>query len=349
MKVNANQRETVMQVTRRTLTLGTLAALSAPAIIIPGRSAHAAEFSFKLGLVQPKDHIAAQILDKAAAKMAKESNGRIQLQTYPSGQLGGDLDMIMEVHSGALDFQLESGTMLSNVIPVAGINAVGFAFKNSEQAWKAMDGPLGAVVRDALDKGGFYCFPTCFEQGFRQLTTSRRKVMNVGDVRNLKLRLPIGPVWTSLWANLGAAPTSVDISELYTSLQTGIVEGSEGPLQQIETFKLYEVQKYIAMTNHMWDNWWIIMNKAMWQKLPADIREIMARNFEEAAKEERAAILADNAHTSELLKSQGVTITEPDLDTFRDKLKASSYYKDASKKYGDKVWEALEQIVGKLA
>jgi len=338
-----------MQVTRRTLTFGTVAALAAPAIVIPGRSAHAAEFTFKIGMVQPKDHIAVQILDKTAAKMAEESKGRIQLQTYPSGQLGGDLDMIMEVKSGALDFQVESGTMLSNVVPVAGINAVGFAFKDSQQAWQAMDGPLGATVREALDNSGFYCFPTCFEQGFRQLTTSRRKVMTVADVKNLKLRLPIGPVWTSLWAGLGAAPTSVDISEMYTALQTGVVEGSEGPLQQIETFKLYEVQKYIAMTNHMWDNWWIIMNKAMWQKLPADIKDIMTRNFEAAAKEERAAILADNQHTADLLKSQGVTITEPDLESFRDKLKSTSYYKDWSKKYGEKVWGALEQVVGKLS
>ncbi len=338
-----------MQVTRRTLAFGTAAALAAPALILSGRGAQAAQYNFKIGMVQPKDHIAVQILDKAAAKMAKESDGRIHLQTYPSGQLGGDLDMIMQVHSGALDFQMESGTMLSNVVPVAGINAVGFAFKDSEQAWKAMDGVLGAMVRAALDKGGFYCQPMCFEQGFRQLTTTHRKVMTVADVKNLKLRLPIGPVWTSLWADLGAAPTSIDISELYTSLQTGVVEGSEGPLQQIETFKLYEVQKHLALTNHMWDNWWIIANKPMWEKLPEDIKQIMARNFEEAAKTERAAILDDNQHTLDLLKSQGMEVTNPDLASFRDKLKSTSYYKDWSKKYGEKVWGALEQVVGKLS
>jgi tripartite ATP-independent transporter DctP family solute receptor len=348
MKMADEQRENIMQVTRRTLTFGTVAALAAPAIIIPGRSAHAAEFTFKLGLVQPKDHIATQILDKYAAKMGEESKGRIDLRTYPSGQLGGDLDMIMQVKSGALEFQLDSGTMLSNVVPPAGINAVGFAFKDSKQAWQAMDGPLGATIREALDAGGMHCFPTCFEQGFRQLTTSKRKVENVGDVKNLKLRLPIGPVWTSLWSNMGAAPTSIDITELYTALQTGVVEGAEGPLQQIETFKLYEVQKFIAMTNHMWDNWWVFTNKAMWQKLPADLQEIMARNFEAAAQEERAAILADNQHTADLLKSQGVTFTDPDIASFRDKLKSTSYYKDWSAKYGPKVWGALEQVVGKL-
>ena len=349
MNVNVKQRENVMQVTRRTLTFGTVAALATPAIVIPGRSAHAAEFSFKLGLVQPKDHIATQILDEYAAKMAEELKGRIQLQTYPSGQLGGDLDMIMEVRSGALDFQMDSGSLLSNVVPVAGINAVGFAFKDPQQAWQAMDGPLGTIIREALETSGIHCFPTCFEQGFRQLTTSKRKVENVGDVRNLKLRLPIGPVWTSLWASLGAAPTSVDISEMYTALQTGVVDGAEGPLQQIETFKLYEVQKFVAMTNHMWDNWWIFTNKAMWDKLPADIQAIMAKNFEAAAQEERAAILADNQRTVDQLKSQGVTFTNPDLESFRNKLKSTSYYKDWAKKYGPKVWDALEQVVGKIS
>ncbi len=345
----ANSGENVMHVTRRRFTVGTVAALATPALIIPGRSAQAAQYNFKIGMVQPKDHIAVQVLDKTAANMAKESKGRIHLQTYPSGQLGGDLDMIMQVHSGALDFQMESGSSLSNVVPVAGINAVGFAFKDPQQAWKAMDGALGAIVRDALDKGGFYCQPICFEQGFRQLTTTRRVVKDVKDVKNLKLRLPIGQVWTSLWANLGAAPMSVDISELYTSLQTGVAEGSEGPVQQIETFKLYEVQKHLALTNHMWDNWWIIANKALWTKLPNDIKEIMARNFEAAAKEERAAILADNQHTTDLLKSQGMAVTVPDLASFRDKLKTTTYYKDWHKKYGDKVWSALEQVVGTLS
>ena len=302
-----------------------------------------------IGLVQPKDHIATQVLDKYAAKMGEESKGRIDLRTYPSGQLGGDLDMIMQVKSGALEFQLDSGTMLSNVVPPAGINAVGFAFKDSKQAWQAMDGPLGATIREALDAGGMHCFPTCFEQGFRQLTTSKRKVENVGDVKNLKLRLPIGPVWTSLWSNMGAAPTSIDITELYTALQTGVVEGSEGPLQQIETFKLYEVQKYLALTNHMWDGWWIIGNKAMWAKLPDDIRHIMSTNFEKAAMEQRAATVADAQKTQDLLHSQGMMVTEPDLDSFRDKLKSTSYYGDWRKKYGDKLWDALEQAVGKLS
>lgn len=349
MKVIANQRENVMQVTRRTLTFGTVAALAAPAVIIPGRSAYAAEYSLKIGMSMPKSHMAVQILDKACDEMAKESKGRIQLQTYPSSQLGGDVDMVMEVRSGALDFQMAGGSMISNAVPVAGIFSVGFAFKNYDQVWKAVDGELGATVRQTLDQRGFYAQPVAMDNGFRQLTTSNRKVMNVGDVSRLKLRLPIGPVWTSLWASLGAAPTSIDLSELYTGLQTGIVEGSEGGVQQIETFKLYEVQKYLAMTNHMWDGWWIIGNKAMWAKLPDDIRQIMSTNFEKAAREQRAATAADAQKTQDLLHSQGMTVTEPDLDSFRDKLKSSSYYTDWRKKYGDKVWDSLEQAVGKLS
>jgi TRAP-type C4-dicarboxylate transport system substrate-binding protein len=91
--MNTNTGEDVIRVTRRSLTLGTVAALAAPAIAIPGRAAHAAEFNFKIGMSMPKDHMAVRILDKTAAIMAQESNGRIHLQTYPSSQLGGDVDM----------------------------------------------------------------------------------------------------------------------------------------------------------------------------------------------------------------------------------------------------------------
>ncbi len=338
-----------MQITRRKITFGTVAALAAPAILVPGRPAHAAEYNLKIGMSMPKSHIAVQILDKACAEMAKESNGRIHLQTYPSSQLGGDVDMVMEVHSGALDFQMAGGSMISNVVPVAGIFSVGFDFKNYDQVWKVVDGELGAIVRQTLDDNGFYCHPVSLDNGFRQLTTTKRKVMNVGDVKGLKLRLPIGPVWTSLWSNLGSAPTSIDLSELYTALQTGVVEGSEGGVQQIETFKLYEVQKNLALTNHMWDGWWIIGNKAMWAKLPDDIKQILSANFKKAAMEERAAILADARKTQDLLHAQGMAVTEPDLDSFRNKLMATSYYRDWRKKYGNKVWDALEGVVGKLS
>ncbi len=342
-------RENVMQLTRRKLAFGTVAAMAAPAIVIPGRSAYAAEFDFKIGMSMPKDHMAVRILDKTADVMAQESNGRIHLQTYPSSQLGGDVDMVMEVHSGALDFQMAGGSMISNVVPIAGVFSVGFAFKNYDQVWKAVDGELGATVRQTLDQSGFYAHPVSMDNGFRQLTTTNRKVMNVGDVKGLKLRVPIGAVWTSLWASLGAAPTTIDLSELYTGLQTGIVEGSEGGVQQLETVKMYEVQKYLALTNHMWDGWWIIGNKAMWAKLPDDIKHVMSTNFEKAAKEQRAATEADAQKTQDLLHSQGLIVTEPDLDSFRDKLQSTSYYTDWRKKYGDDVWEALEQAVGKLA
>jgi TRAP-type transport system periplasmic protein len=338
-----------MQLTRREMALGAVAGLAAPAVVIPGRAARAAASEFKIGMSMPKDHMAVRILDKYAAIMAQESNGRIHLQTYPSSQLGGDVDMVMQVRSGALEFQMAGGSMISNSVPIAGIFSVGFAFKNYGQVWKAVDGELGAAVRQVLDQSGLYAQPVSMDNGFRQLTTTSRKVMNVGDVARLKLRLPIGPVWTSLWASLGAAPTSIDLSELYTALQTGIVEGAEGGVQQIETFKFYEVQKNLALTNHMWDGWWVIGNKAMWAKLPDDIRHIMSTNFEKAAREQRAATAADAQKTQDLLHSQGMAVTEPDLDSFRDKLKSTSYYGDWRKKYGDKVWDALEQTVGKLS
>jgi tripartite ATP-independent transporter DctP family solute receptor len=244
---------------------------------------------------------------------------------------------------------MTGGSMLSNIVLVAGINAVGFAFKNYDQVWAAMDGELGALVRQDLDKAGFFCHDKSFDNGFRELTTTRHQIKTVGDLKGLKVRVPIGPVWTSLWAALGAGPTSIDVSECYSALQTGIVDGQENALQEIESLKFYEVQKYCSLTNHMWDGWWIIGNKEMWNKLPDDIKAIISRNFTLTAMEERNSIQDDTKRTQDHLTSLGMTFNEPDRNSFREKLQTTTYYKDWRKKYGDKAWEALEHYVGALS
>ena len=173
----------------------------------------------------PKDHMAVRILDKTAAKMAQESNGRIQLQTYPSSQLGGDVDMIMQVHSGALDFQMESGSMISNVVPVAGIVSVGFAFKDLRTGVEG-DGRRTRRDRPRNPGRGRLLLPSrAMDNGFRQLTTSRRKVMSVArrepaqapPADRAGVDIAVGEPW--------GGPASMDLAELYTGLQTGIVDG----------------------------------------------------------------------------------------------------------------------------
>jgi tripartite ATP-independent transporter DctP family solute receptor len=296
-----------MTLSRRKFALGAAAGAILPGIVIPRSPARAAEFTFNIGMSVAQSHTAVQHLLQCSQRMAEESGGRIDLQVFPSSQMGGEMDMMTQVHSGALQFQMVGGSMISNIVPVAGINTVGFAFKNYEEVWASMDGELGARIAQALAKAGFFAHDKQFDNGYRQLTTSRRQIKHVDDLKGLKVRVPVGPVWTSLWANLGAGPTSIDFSEVYSALQTGIVDGQENALQQIESNKLYEVQKYCALTAHMWDGWWIVGHLGTWNKLPDNIKEIISRNLTRSALDERAAIRASTQQTQEHLRSLGCT------------------------------------------
>jgi tripartite ATP-independent transporter DctP family solute receptor len=337
-----------MQLTRRKFALGAAAGAVLPSVLIPRSPARAAEFTLNIGMSITQTHTAVQHLLECSKRMAAESNGRIDLRVFPSSQMGGEMDMMTQVHSGALQFQLVGGSMINNIVPVAGINAVGFVFKNYDEIWAAMDGELGARIRRDLAKGGFFCHDRQFDNGYRQLTTTRRQIKHVDDLKGLKVRLPVGPVWTSLWTALGASPTSIDLSEVYSALQTGVVDGQENSLEMIESNKIYEVQKYCALTSHMWDGWWIIGHPGTWNALPDDMKEILSRNLTKSAMEERVAIRANAQKTQDHLASLGLTFNEPDRDSFRQKLQGTSYYKDWRKKYGDEAWEILEHYVGKL-
>ena len=142
---------------------------------------------------------------------------------------------------------------------------------------------------------------------------------------------------------------SINFSEVYSALQTKIVEGQENPLALISTAKLYEVQKYCSLTNHMWDGFWFLANRRAWEKLPADVRDIVAKNINAAAIKERADTEKLNATVMEELKGKGLIFNQPQVAPFRQKLRDAKFYAEWKGKYGDQAWELLEKSVGKLA
>ena len=147
----------------------------------------------------------------------------------------------------------------------------------------------------------------------------------------------------------GAAPASINFSEVYSALQTKIVEGQENPLTLIQIARLYEVQKYISMTSHMWDGYWLLVNGRAFKALPEDAQETLAREMNRAAIEERADIAALNGAVATDLKSKGLEFSEVDKDSFRATLKKAGFYAEWKKKYGDEAWGILEGEVGQLS
>jgi len=188
-----------------------------------------------------------------------------------------------------------------------------------------------------------------WDNGFRQITSSTRPIKAPADLKGFKIRVPVSPLWTSMFKAFDASPASINFSEVYSALQTKIVEGQENPLALISTAKLYEVQKYCSMTNHMWDGFWFLMNRRAWQALPEDIRTVVAKNVNAAAVKERADTEKLNETVKSDLASKGLVFNQPEVTPFREKLRSAGFYAEWKGKFGDEAWSLLEKSVGKLS
>jgi TRAP-type transport system periplasmic protein len=336
-----------MTVTRRTL----LAAAGAGAITATiGRAfAQKAEFNYKYANNLPVTHPMNLRAKEMADAIRAETNGRVDIQIFPNNQLGSDTDMLSQLRSGGIEFFTLSGLILSTLVPAASINGVGFAFADYDAVWKAMDGDLGAYIRAQIAKANLVAMDKIWDNGFRQTTTSTRPIVSPADFNGMKLRVPTSPLWTSMFKALGAAPVSINFAEVYSSLQTKVVEGQENPLAIISTAKLYEVQKYCSLTNHMWDGFWFLANGKAWERLPADLRTIVAKNVNAAGMKERADVAALNATLQKELIEKGLVFNHTKSDAFRGQLLKAGFYAEWKAKYGDEAWAILERSTGKLA
>jgi tripartite ATP-independent transporter DctP family solute receptor len=324
----------------------------AAALVATGtRSAFAqtAEFQLKWANNIPISHPSTIRIKEAADKIKAETKGRVDIQVFPNNQLGGDTDMLSQIRSGAIDFFPLSGLILQTLVPVAAINGVAFAFKDYPTVWAAMDGDLGAFVRANIAKSGLYTFDRCLENGFRQITSSTRPINTPDDLKGFKIRVPPSPLWTSLFKALGASPASINFSEVYSALQTKVVEGQENALSLLEIAKLYEVQKYVSMTDHMWDGQWVLANGKSWAGIPKDLQDIITRNVTAAVLAQRDDMAKLSVGVEATLKQKGMVFNYPDKSAFRAVLTKAGFYDEWKGKFGAEGWAALEKYAGKLA
>jgi TRAP-type transport system periplasmic protein len=334
---------------RRRLLATTAAAAAFPLVAIRTRPAHAAEFSYKYANNSPVSHPLNIRTTEAAARVKEKTSGKVEIQVFPNNQLGSDTDMLSQLRSGAIEFFTLSGLILATLVPVASINGVGFAFKDYSQVWPTMDGALGAHVRAEIAKRGLYAFGKMYDNGYRQITSATKPIKTPDDLNGFKIRVPVAPLWTSLFKAFGASPTSINFSEVYTALQTKVVDGQENPLSLIDTAKLYEVQKFVAITNHMWDGFWFLANKKAWEAMPEDLRTIVEAEFNAGAGAEREDLAKMNNTVADSLKSKGLQFVDTDAQAFRAKLKSAGFYAEWKGKFGPEAWGLLEKAVGNLS
>jgi tripartite ATP-independent transporter DctP family solute receptor len=347
------RRKTLMEkMDRRAFLRGVAgAAVGAGAALLPTPQAARAEgvpLKLKFGNDLPASHSVNVRLGEAIEAITAETNGRLAISLFPNNQLGSDTDMMSQLRSGALELATMPGTVLSTLIPATSLTGLGFIFTSYDKVWAAMDGEVGNYIRRNIEKANLHPLDAVWDNGFRQITSSTRPIKTPDDLKSFKIRVPVVPLWVSMFSALGAAPTSIPPNEAYSALQTKIADGQENPLSLIDTAKFYEVQKYCSLTNHAWDGFWLLANGRVWRTVPADLQQVMIKHFNAAARKQRDDSAKANADLQKSLEGHGLTFNSTDPEAFRQALAKTSFYKDWRAKFGDEAWALLEKYSGAI-
>ncbi len=329
---------------RRTFTIALGAGIAAAALPLPrGDAATALRAASNL----PPEHPAAVRTVQMWNDIRRDTNGAVEVKSFPNSILGSDTSMMTQLRSGALDFYMAPGGTLGAVVDVANIEDTGYAFNSSPDAWRAFDGPLGAYIRKQSLAQNIVVFEKMFEGGMRVITTSGKPIRTVDDLQGFKLRVAASKSFVDMFKTFGALPTSLTLNEVYLALQTHLVDGAENALALISTQRFYEVQKALSITNHGWSGYWLLANGDSWGRLPSPVQAAIARNAAKYAMLQRNDTQILNATLVDKMRRIGLTINTAPPDTFRARLKP--YYARLKDQYGAQVWSLLESTAGNLS
>ena len=278
-----------------------------------------------------------------------ETNGRVETTVYPENNKlpGGDPDALKMLIAGEIQFFTLMGGIIGTVVPVAEAQQLPFAFKSAAEAHKAIDGPLGKYIGEEMAAKGMYLFPVAgFDNGMRQVASIPRPVTTPEDFAGLKIRVPPGQMMLDTFGAFGAQPVTTSANQIYDALKTGRVDAQENPLAILQGFKLYELVKYVSLTNHMWSGFNAMAHPATWKALPDDIKSVIERNVTKYVRQQRQDQAALNASLRDDFVKRGLVFNDVDQTAFRAKL--PGVYATWKEKLGSKCWSLVEAEVGKL-
>lgn len=225
-----------------------------------------------------KGHVLADAMELFKNKIEVQSNGRITVELI-IGQASEE-DVNNQCSQGIIDLQFTGGRPVEVFAPEYFFVNAPFIIKDYEHFLRVWNGPLGEKAKaQVAEKGNMICLGTVY-RGYRQFT-SNRPIHGLQDLKDIKLRLPVVPTWVKIWEAIGAKPVTVPLPELYQALKEGRAEASEGDLTQISSFKLYEVQSYLTLTNHLCGVGWVTMNKTTYEKLSVQDQQLVRTILDE--------------------------------------------------------------------
>jgi len=281
------------------------------------------ERQFKLGLQNPKGHPLVTGAEKFAEIVAAKSGGKLKVNLFPGGVLGGDAATVSALQGGVVEMTaLNSGILASQVKEFA-IYDFPFMFATPAEADAVVDGPLGQKLHASLADKGIVGL-AYWELGFRNITNSKRAINKIEDLEGLKLRVIPNAINVDWVKAVGANPTPMAFPEVYAALESKAIDGQENPLNVILANKFAEVQKFLVLSNHQYNPQSLIFSKKVWDTLsPAEKKIFQDAAIESAAYQRKVSRDAAAGQLAELKKA-GMTVTElspAELNRLRDKMK----------------------------
>ncbi len=330
---------------RRSLLAGATA-VGSTIVVKPTR---AAEWTFAQYHNQPAGGTLHKNLVAMWEAVRVETNGRVDTTVRAENNkiAGGDPEALKKLLAGEIQFFTLMGGIIGTVVPVAEAQQVPFAFKTASEAHKAIDGPFGRYIGDEMAAKGMYLFPVAgFDNGMRQVTTIPRPIAKPDDFAGMKIRVPPGQMIFDTFSAFGAQPITTPANQIYEALKSGRVEAQENPLAILDGYKLYDMIKYVSMTNHMWSGFNLMAHLATWQALPADVKAAIEKNAIIYVRRQRDDQGKLNAGLRETFVARGIAFNDIDQAAFRARL--PGVYATWKDKLGSTCWALLEAEVGKL-
>jgi len=275
-----------------------------------------AQVVLKMGHTLPPGDAFDVAATKLAELVAAKSKGQVKVEVFPGGQLGNDRELIEALRLGNVDMSIQGNNNYDTFVPETALFDLPFLYRDRQTAFRALDSPTGQQVWSLVREQIGVRILAVAENGFRQITTAKKPIRTLADLKGLKMRVPQTKLSMDTFKALGTIATPITFTELFTALQAGVVDGQENALGLIDSAKLYEVQKFLMLTNHQYDGAPIAISEKTWKTLTPDQQNWVQQAAIEARDFQRRYVVARDEDLMKKLQAAGMTVISPARDEF---------------------------------
>ncbi|MBP3729855.1 MAG: DctP family TRAP transporter solute-binding subunit [Mailhella sp.] len=311
-------------------------------ILLSASLCSAAPITLKLGHIAEPENPYGMGADHFAQLVKERTGGAVEIQVFPSSQLGNQRDLVEGLVFGTVDLTLTGTAVLGNFVPEVAVFDLPFIFRDVQHAYKALD-TVGMELCKKGEKQGMITL-AIWENGVRHMTNNKRPIRTPDDMKGLKIRVMEQPVYIEMMKALGASPTPMAMSELYTAMQKGVVDGQENPFSHIATKRFDEVQKYISLTGHTYAPEPVLISAMAWNKLNDEQKAIVRKAAEDTRDWQRQLCRDSESKFMQIIKDRGHAEINDDVDKEAFMKATASVFKLYTDKFGDATIKAIQSI-----